>query len=138
MESRHLALREGVGLLECGASNRAVSHFQRCKYLGTAGVGEAVGHAKGLGRTRRQRNQVEDECSRRNERLRHRRLRIAGRCSANSGNLPDTTSTASQDDDRTVGLAGAAGRTIFDIRTGVTKDRTALKGLQEHVLRVCQ
>ena len=67
-----------------------------------------------------------------------RRLRIAGRCSASSSNLPDTTSAARLDDGGTVELAGAAGRAVFDIRAGIIKDRTALKGLQEYVLRVCQ
>ena len=78
-----------------------------------------------------------------NERLRadvaagDRRLRIAGRCSADSSNLSDTTSTARVDDAGDVELAGASGRTVFDIRAGIIKDRAALKGLQEHVLRVC-
>ena len=79
-----------------------------------------------------------------NERLRadvavgDRRLRIAGRCSTSSSDLPDTTSTARLDDGSTVELAGAAGRTVFDIRAGIIKDRAALKGLQDYVLRVCQ
>ena len=78
-----------------------------------------------------------------NERLRadvaagDRRLRIAGRCSTASSDLPDTTSTARLDDGATVELAGAAGRTVFDIRAGIIKDRAALKGLQEYVLEVC-
>ena len=67
-----------------------------------------------------------------------RRLRIAGRCSANSSNLSDTTSTASLDDGGAVELAGAAGQTVFDIRAGVIKDRAALKGLQRYVREVCQ
>ena len=67
-----------------------------------------------------------------------RRLRIAGRCSAGSGNLPDTTSTARLDDGGTVQLAGVAGRTVFDIRTGLIKDLAALKGLQEYVREVCR
>ena len=66
-----------------------------------------------------------------------RRLRIAGRCSADSSNLSDTTSTARVDDGGTVELAGVAGRTVFDIRAGIIKDRAALKGLQEYVLKVC-
>ena len=79
-----------------------------------------------------------------NERLRadvaagDRRLRIAGRCSTSSSDLPDTTNTARLDDDGTVELARAAGRTVFDIRAGIIKDRAALKGLQEYVSRVCQ
>lgn len=67
-----------------------------------------------------------------------RRLRIAGRCSASSSDLPNTASGARVDDGETVELAGVAGRTIFDIRAGIIKDRAALKGLQEYVLRVCQ
>ena len=79
-----------------------------------------------------------------NERLRagvaagDHRLRIAGRCSADSSNLPDSSSAAGVDDGRTVELAGAVGRTVFDIRAGIIKDRAALKGLQEYVLRVCR
>ena len=78
-----------------------------------------------------------------NERLRadvaagDRRLRIAGRCSASSGNLPDATSSARLDDGGTVELAGTAGRTFFDIRAGVIKDLAALRGLQEYVREVC-
>ena len=67
-----------------------------------------------------------------------RRLRIAGRCSASSSNLPDTSSTARMDDGRTVELAGAVGRTVFDIRAGIIKDRAALKGLQQYVREVCR
>lgn len=67
-----------------------------------------------------------------------RRLRIAGRCSASSSNMPDTAVAARLDDGGTVELAGAAGRTVFDIRAGIIKDRAALKGLQEHMLMVCQ
>lgn len=66
-----------------------------------------------------------------------RRLRITGRCSADSSNLPHTTSTARLDDGETVELAGAAGRTVFDIRAGVVKDQAALRGLQEYVREVC-
>ena len=78
-----------------------------------------------------------------NERLRadvsagDRRLRIAGRCSADISNLSGTTSAARLDHGGTVELAGAAGRTVFDIRAGIIKDRAALKGLQEYVQEVC-
>ena len=67
-----------------------------------------------------------------------RRLRIAGGCSADSSNLSYTTSTARLDDGGTVELAGAAGRSVFDIRAGIIKDREALKGLQEYALEVCR
>ena len=79
-----------------------------------------------------------------NERLRvnvtagDRRLRIAGRCSADSGNLSETSSAARLDDGGTVELAGAAGRSIFDIRAEIIKDRAALKGLQRYVQEVCR
>ena len=66
-----------------------------------------------------------------------RRLRIAGRCSADSSNLSGTTSAARLDDGETVELAGAAGRTVFDIRAGFIKDQAALRGLQEYVREVC-
>lgn len=78
-----------------------------------------------------------------NERLRadvaagNRRLRIAGRCSADCSNLSDTTSTACMDDGKSFELTGAAGRIVFDIRAGVIKDRAALKGLQRYVRDVC-
>ncbi len=67
-----------------------------------------------------------------------RRLRITGRCGADSSNLPHTTSTARLDDGETVVLAGATGRTVFDIRAGVVKDQAALRGLQEYVQEVCR
>lgn len=67
-----------------------------------------------------------------------RRLRIAGRCSASSGDLSDTTSTARVDDGGTFELSGTAGRTVFDIRAGVIKDQAALIGLQEYVREVCK
>ena len=66
-----------------------------------------------------------------------RRLRIAGRCSADSGNLSETSSAARLDDGGTVELAGATGRTIFDIRGAIIKDRAALRGLQEYVRKAC-
>ena len=67
-----------------------------------------------------------------------RRLRIAGRCSASGSNLSDTTSASRLDDGGTVELAGAAGRTVFDIRAGIIKDRAALTGLQDYFREVCQ
>ncbi|NNA17694.1 lysis protein [Pseudomonas lundensis] len=79
-----------------------------------------------------------------NERLRvdvaagDRRLRIAGRCSAGSGKLSDTASATRVDDGGAVELAGATGRTVFDIRAGIIKDRAALKGLQRYVREVCR
>ena len=67
-----------------------------------------------------------------------RRLRIAGRCSADPGNLPDTSGATRMDDDGTVELAGAAGQAVFDIRAGIISDQGALRGLQEYVRAACQ
>lgn len=60
-----------------------------------------------------------------------------GASSANSSNLPDTTSATRLDDGGTVDVAGIAGRAVFDIRAAVIKDRAALKGLQAYVQEVC-
>ncbi|WP_338660196.1 lysis system i-spanin subunit Rz [Pseudomonas bubulae] len=66
-----------------------------------------------------------------------RRLRIAGRCSADIGNLPITTSTARLDDGAAIELAGATRRIVFDIRAEIIKDRAALKGIQAYVRDSC-
>ena len=79
-----------------------------------------------------------------NERLRRaaddsaRRLRIAGSCRPDSGNVPSSTSTTGLGNAGTVELAPTAGRTVFDIRAGIIKDRAAMKGLQGHVRKLCQ
>ena len=88
--------------------------------------------------TEKDRDLAENEKLRADVAAGDRRLRIAGRCSADSSNLSNTASTARLDDGGTVELAGAAGRTVFDIRAGVIKDRAALKGLQAYVREVCQ
>ena len=78
-----------------------------------------------------------------NERLRRaaddsaRRLRIAGSCRADRGNVPSSTSTAGLGNAASIELAGAAGRTVFDIRAGLIKDRAALILLQKHVSKFC-
>jgi prophage endopeptidase len=79
-----------------------------------------------------------------NERLRRaaddsaRRLRIAGSCRADSGNVPGSTSTASLDNAGTVELAPTAGQTVFDIRAGIIADQAALRALQIYVRTVCR
>ena len=55
-----------------------------------------------------------------------------------TGCVTNITSAVRLDDDSIVELTGAAGRTVFNIRERIIKDRAALKGLQEYVLRVCQ
>ena len=65
-----------------------------------------------------------------------RRLRIAGSCRANSGNVPGTASNTSLADGGAVGFALVAGRAIFDIRAGIIADQAALKVLQAYVMNV--
>ncbi len=67
-----------------------------------------------------------------------RRLRIAGSCSANSGNMPGTASTTGLGNGGAIELAPAAGRTVFDIRAGIIADQAALKALQAYVMNVCR
>ena len=67
-----------------------------------------------------------------------RRLRIAGSCRANSGNVPGTASTTSLGNGGAVELAPAAGRAVFDIRAGIIADQAALKALQAYVTNVCR
>lgn len=67
-----------------------------------------------------------------------RRLRIAGSCRADSGNVPSIASSTSLDNGGTVELAPAAGRTVFDIRAGIIADQAALRALQAYVMKVCR
>jgi prophage endopeptidase len=67
-----------------------------------------------------------------------RRLRIAGSCSAYSGNVPGAASTTSLGNGGAIELAPAAGRTVFDIRAGIIADQAALKALQAYVMNVCR
>ena len=67
-----------------------------------------------------------------------RRLRIAGSCRANSGNVSGTASTTSLGDGGTIELAPAAGRAVFDIRAGIIADQAALKALQQYASEVCR
>ena len=65
-----------------------------------------------------------------------RRLRIAGSCRADSGNVPGTARATGLGDAATVELAPAAGRAVFDIRAGIIADQAALKVLQAYVMNV--
>ena len=67
-----------------------------------------------------------------------RRLRIAGSCGANSGNVSGTASTTSLGNGGAIELAPAAGRTVFDIRAGIIADQAALRALQAYVMNVCR
>lgn len=79
-----------------------------------------------------------------NERLRRaaddatRRLRIAGSCRTDSGNVSNPASTPRLGDAGTVELAPTAGQAVFDIRAGIIADQAALRALQAFVMNVCQ
>lgn len=67
-----------------------------------------------------------------------RRLRIAGSCSADGGNVSQATSAASVGDAGTVELSAATGRSVLDIRAGIIADQAALKAAQAYIRDVCQ
>ena len=67
-----------------------------------------------------------------------RRLRIAGSCRADSGEVPGTASSTSLGNGGTVELTSTAGRTVFDIRAGIIADQAALRALQAYVMNVCR
>jgi prophage endopeptidase len=79
-----------------------------------------------------------------NERLRRaaddsaRRLRIAGSCRADNGDVPGTTSPAGLGNAGTVELTSIAGRTVFDIRAEIIADQAALRAAQTYIRDVCQ
>ena len=63
------------------------------------------------------------------------RVLVQGKCP-----LPATTETASPPgvgDDATVELSKIAGRNVFDIRSGIISDQTALKTLQAYINSQC-
>jgi prophage endopeptidase len=66
-----------------------------------------------------------------------RRLRIAGSCSANDGNVSGSASTSGVGDAGTVELSQAAGQSILSIRSGIIADQSALKAAQAYILNVC-
>ncbi|WP_218583957.1 lysis system i-spanin subunit Rz [Pseudomonas akapageensis] len=65
------------------------------------------------------------------------RLRIAGSCRAGGSNVPGTASAARLGNAGDIELSAAAGRTVFDFRTGVIADQSALIALQACVRDVC-
>ena len=67
-----------------------------------------------------------------------RRLRIAGNCSAGSGNVSQATSAAGVGDAGTVELSAATGRSVLDIRAGIIADQAALKAAQAYIRDVCR
>lgn len=67
-----------------------------------------------------------------------RRLRIAGSCSAGSGDVSGTAGSASLVDAGTVELSAAVGQAVLDLRAGIIADQTALKAAQAYIRGVCQ
>ena len=62
-----------------------------------------------------------------------RRLRIAGRCRTDSGDVSNAASTPGLGNAGSVELTPASGRTVFDIRAGIVADQAALKVLQAYI-----
>ncbi|MEA9997036.1 MULTISPECIES: lysis system i-spanin subunit Rz [unclassified Pseudomonas] len=67
-----------------------------------------------------------------------RRLRVAGSCSANGGNVSGTSIATGVGDAGAVELSQAAGSDILSIRAGIIADQAALRALQTYVMNVCQ
>lgn len=67
-----------------------------------------------------------------------RRLRIAGSCRADRGNVSEATGAAGVGDAGSVELSAAAGRSVLDIRAGITADQAALRAAQEYIRQVCR
>jgi prophage endopeptidase len=67
----------------------------------------------------------------------YNRLRIAGSCTANTGNLSQASSTSGLGDASTVKLSPATGQTVFDIRAGIIADQAALITAQNYIRDVC-
>ena len=80
----------------------------------------------------------ENEALRRDVAAGNRRLRLLGDKLSSGNAAGGGACTGSVGDDTGVELSAAAGRTVFDIRAGIIKDRGALKGLQMYVREVCQ
>lgn len=78
-----------------------------------------------------------------NDRLRNtvadgtRRLRIAAKCPTDSPRVPEAAEPARMDNDGTVELDPAAGRSVFSIRAGMIQDQAKLRALQVYVRDVC-
>lgn len=67
----------------------------------------------------------------------YNRLRIAGSCTANTGNLSQTSSASGLDNASAIELSSATGQTVFDIRAGIIADQAALAAAQAYIRKVC-
>ena len=66
-----------------------------------------------------------------------RRLRIAGSCSAGSGNVPSTATAAGLGDAGSVELSRETGQAVLDLRRDLISDQAALKAAQSYIKYVC-
>lgn len=84
-----------------------------------------------------------DKANAENEKLRRavadgtRRLRIAGSCSAGSGNVSGTASAASVGDAGSVELSRETGQAVLDLRRDLISDQAALRAAQAYIRDVC-
>ncbi|WP_218568397.1 lysis protein [Pseudomonas sp. LS-2] len=87
-----------------------------------------------------------DKANAENESLRRavadgtRRLRIAGTCSAGSGNsnVSQATSTTSVGDAGSVELSRETGQAVLDLRRALISDQAALRAAQAYIRHVCR
>lgn len=63
------------------------------------------------------------------------RVLVKGKCPVSAAT--QTTGAASMGDDATVELSSVAGRNVLGIRSGIISDQTALRALQEYIVRQC-
>ncbi|HHN6278803.1 lysis protein [Klebsiella pneumoniae] len=63
------------------------------------------------------------------------RVLVKGKCPVSAAT--QTTGAASMGDDATVELSAVAGRNVLGIRSGIVRDQTALRALQEYITTQC-
>ncbi|EMC0004226.1 lysis protein [Escherichia coli] len=63
------------------------------------------------------------------------RVLVKGKCPVSAST--QTTGASSMGDDATVELSAVAGRNVLGIRSGILRDQTALRALQEYITTQC-
>ncbi|MBZ6551114.1 lysis protein [Klebsiella variicola] len=63
------------------------------------------------------------------------RVLVKGKCPVSAAT--QTTGAASMGDDATVELSTVAGRNVLGIRSGIVRDQTAMRALQEYITAQC-
>ena len=63
------------------------------------------------------------------------RVLVKGKCPVSAAT--QTTGAASMGDDATIELSAVAGRNVLGIRSGIVRDQTAMRALQEYITAQC-